>query len=295
MEGRMYLAHIYCTYIFSFPPNDPKKSVLLTLFQMSKWKPIEVTLPVNGRACETSLTDLPKVISSRKPFVTPSARTAAPHTCGGPIHIDDTVDGTPGAMPFGGSRDSSLLCVLMVLVVIQLLSCPTLNSSMDCNTPGFPVFIISQSLFILLSIELMMPSNHLILCYPLRLLPSIFPSFRLFSIESVLCIKWPKHWSFGFSVSPSNEYWGLISVRIDWFDLLAVPGTLKSLLQHHSSKASILWRSAFVMVQLSHPLHDSWEKSTWYLRSCLQQFSHFALHPVLKCCIPYLYSITSRL
>ena len=81
----------------------------------------------------------PNVISSRKPLVTPSARTAAPHTCGGPIHIDGTVDGPPGAMPFGGSRDSSLLCVLMVLVVIQLLSCPTLNSSMDCNTPGFPV------------------------------------------------------------------------------------------------------------------------------------------------------------
>ena len=100
-----------------------------------------------------------------------------------------------------------------------------------------------------------MPSYHLILCRPLLLLPSIFPSFRVFSSESAVHIKWPKYWSFSFSISPSNKYSGLISVRIDWFDLLAVPGTLKSLLQHHSSKASVLWRSAFFMVQLSHPLH----------------------------------------
>ena len=98
-----------------------------------------------------------------------------------------------------------------------------------------------------------MLSNHLIFCYPLFLLPSIFPSIRVFLKESVLRIRWPKDWSFSFSTSPSNEYSGLISFRIDWFDLLAVQGTLKSLLQHHSSKASTLQHSAFFMVQLSHP------------------------------------------
>ena len=103
----------------------------------------------------------------------------------------------------------------------------------------------SQSLLKLISIELVMPSNHLILCCPLLLLPSIFPSIRVFSNESILPIRWPKYWSFGFSISPSNEYSGLISFRMDWLDLLAVQGTLKSLSQHHSSKASILRRSAF--------------------------------------------------
>ena len=98
-----------------------------------------------------------------------------------------------------------------------------------------------------------MPSNHLILCHPLLLLPSIFPSIRVFSNESALCIRWPKYWSFSFSISPSNEHPGLISFRMDWMDLLAVQGTLKSLLQHHSSKASILRCSAFFVVQLSHP------------------------------------------
>ena len=111
----------------------------------------------------------------------------------------------------------------------------------------------SQSLLKLMSIPLVMPSNHLILCHPLLLLPSLFPSIRVFSNESALCIRWPKYWSFSFSISPSNECSGLISLRIDWFDLLAVQGPLKSLLQHHSSKASVLWHSAFFMVQLSHP------------------------------------------
>ena len=97
-----------------------------------------------------------------------------------------------------------------------------------------------------------MPPNHLILCYTLLLLPSIFPSIRVFSIESALCIRWPKYWSFSFNMSP-NEHPGLISFRMDWLDLLAVQGTLKSLLQHHSSKTSILWHSAFFIVQLSHP------------------------------------------
>ena len=110
----------------------------------------------------------------------------------------------------------------------------------------------SWSLLKLMSIESVMPSNHLILCRPL-LLPSIFPSFRVFSNESVLHIRWPKHWSFSFSISPFNEQSGLISFRMDWLDLLAVQGTLKSLLQHHSSKASILWCPAFFIVQLSYP------------------------------------------
>ena len=105
----------------------------------------------------------------------------------------------------------------------------------------------------LMSIELVMLSNHLILCRPLLLLPSIFPSVRVFSNESALHIRWPKYWSFSFSNSPSNEHPGLISFEKDWLDLLAVQGTLKSLIQHHSSKASILWCSAFFMVQLSHP------------------------------------------
>ena len=111
----------------------------------------------------------------------------------------------------------------------------------------------SRSLLKLMSIESVMPSNHLILCPPLLLLPSIFPSIRVFSSESALRIRWPKDWSFSFSISPSNGYSGLISFRMDWLDLLEVQGTLKSLLQHHSSKASILWRSAFFIVQLSHP------------------------------------------
>ena len=106
-------------------------------------------------------------------------------------------------------------------------------------------FTISWSLLKLISIKLVMPSNHLILCHPLLLLPSIFPRIRVFSTESALSIRWPKYWSFSFSISPSKEYSGLISFRIDWFDLLAVQGTLKSLFQHHSSKASILWYSAF--------------------------------------------------
>ena len=104
-----------------------------------------------------------------------------------------------------------------------------------------------------MSIESVMPSNHLILCRPLLLLPSIFPSIRVFSNESALCVKWPKYWSFSFNISPSNEHPGQISFRIDWLDLLAVRGTLKNLLQHHSSKASILRHSAFFIVQLSHP------------------------------------------
>jgi len=119
-------------------------------------------------------------------------------------------------------------------------------------------FTVSRNLLKLMSILLVMPSNHLILCHPLLLLPSISPSIRVFSNESVLRIRWPKYWS--VSISSSKEYSGLISFRIDWFDLLAVQGTLKSLLQHHSSKASILWCSAFLMVQLSH---DYWKNHSF--------------------------------
>ena len=111
----------------------------------------------------------------------------------------------------------------------------------------------TQSLLKLMSIESVMPSTHLILCCPLLLLPAIFPSIRVFSNESVLHIRWPKYWSFSFTISLSSEYSGLISFRMDWLDLLAVQGTIESLLQHHSSKASILRRSAFCIVQLSHP------------------------------------------
>ena len=137
---------------------------------------------------------------------------------------------------------------------IQLLSCVQLFA-----TPWTAAYQASLSitnsrrLLKVKSIESVMPSNHLILCRPLLLLPSIFPSIRVFSNESVLHIRWPKYWSFSFSISPSSEYSGSISFKIDWFDLLAVRGTLKSLLQHHSSKASILWHLAFFIVQHSHP------------------------------------------
>ena len=124
---------------------------------------------------------------------------------------------------------------------------------MDCSTPGFPVHHQLLELLKLMSIKSVMPSNHLILCCRLLLPLSIFPSIRIFSNESALHIRWPKYWSFSFSISPSNEYSGLISFRIDWLDLLAVQGTLKSLLQHHSSKASILQCSAFLIIQLSYP------------------------------------------
>ena len=124
---------------------------------------------------------------------------------------------------------------------------------MDRSTPGFLVHHQLLSLLKLMSIESVMPSNHLILCHPLLLLPSIFPNIRVFSNESVLRIRWPKYWSFSFSISPSSEYSALISFRMDWLDLLAVQGTLRSLFQHHSSKASILRCSAFFIVQLSHP------------------------------------------
>ena len=124
---------------------------------------------------------------------------------------------------------------------------------MDCSMPGFLSITNSRSLLKLMSIDSVMASNYLILCCPLLLLPSVFPSIMVFSNESVLQVRWPKYWSFSFSISPSNEHSGLISFRMNWLDLLAVQGTLKSLVQHHSPKVSILWRSAFFIVRFSHP------------------------------------------
>ena len=137
---------------------------------------------------------------------------------------------------------------------VQSLSCVWLFVTPWTAALQASLFITnSQSLLKLMSIESVMPSNHFILCRPLLLLPSIFPSIRVFSNELVLHIKWPKYWNFSFSINPYNEYSALISFRMDWLDLLAVQGTLKSLLQHHSSKASVLWSSAFFVVQLSYP------------------------------------------
>ena len=128
-------------------------------------------------------------------------------------------------------------------------SCPAVSITLQASLS----ITNSRSLLKLMSIKSVMPSNHLILCHPLLFLPSVFPSIRVFSNESVLHIRWPKYWRFSFTISPYNEHSGLISFRIDWLDLLAVQGTLKSLLQHHSSNASILQHSAFFIVQLSHP------------------------------------------
>ena len=137
-------------------------------------------------------------------------------------------------------------------------SCPTLYDPIQSAHQAAMSITNSQRLLKLMSIESVMPSNHFILCCLLLLLPSIFASIRVFSNESVLPIRWPKYWRFSFSISPSNEYSGLISFRMDWLDLLAVQGTLKSLLQHHSSKASILWCSAFFIVQ-----HDYWKSHSF--------------------------------
>ena len=128
---------------------------------------------------------------------------------------------------------------------------------MDFVNHGFLSITNSQSLLRLMSIKLVMPSNHLILCYPLFFPPSTLPSIRVFSSESVLCIRWPKYWSFSFNISPSNEHSGQISFRMNWLDLLEVQGTLKSLLQHHSSKGSIIWRSAFFSLEKEMATHSS--------------------------------------
>ena len=145
------------------------------------------------------------------------------------------------------------LLLLCLIIIVQLLSPVWLFvTSWTAARQASLSLTISLSLFKLMSIEWVMPCNYLILCLPLLLLPSVFPSIRVFSNKSALHIRWPKYWSFSFSTSPSNEYSGLISFRIDWFDSLVVQGTLKNLLQHHSLKALILWASAFFMVQLSY-------------------------------------------
>ena len=157
-------------------------------------------------------------------------------------------------------RTGELLRLALVPFSSVAQSCPTLCNPMDCSTPGFSVHHqlpeLTQPHVHLVDV----PSNHLILCCSLLILccslllvPSIFPSIRVFSNESALCMRWPKYWSFSFSISPSNEYSGLISFRMDWLDLLAVQGTLNSLPQHHNSKPSILQSSAFFIVQLSYP------------------------------------------
>ena len=167
-----------------------------------------------------------------------------------------------GFLTTGPTRKSCMICfmypgiyfiipfLLGYFFVVQSLSSIWLSHPMDCSTPGFPV-LHHLSLVKLLSIELVMPSKYLVLFFPRLLLPSVFPSIRVFSNESVLCIRWPEYCS--FSTSPSSEYSGLISFKIDWFDLLAIRGTLKNLLQNNSSKASVLWHSAFFIVQLLHP------------------------------------------
>ena len=144
--------------------------------------------------------------------------------------------------------------IVLFVVVVQLLSLiQHFATPWTAAHQASLSFTISWSLLKLMSIELVMPSNHVILCCPLLFLPSIFPSIGVFSNELVLHIRWPMYWSFSFSISPSNEYSGFISFKVDWFDFLSAQGTLKSLLQHHSSKASILWCSAFFVVQHSHP------------------------------------------
>ena len=146
----------------------------------------------------------------------------------------------------------------------------------------------SQSLLKLMSIASVMPSNYLILCRPLLLPPSIFPSIRVFSNESVLHIRWPKYWSFSFNISPSNEYSGLISFRMDWLDLLAVQGTLKSLLQHHSSKASVLRRSAFFIVQLSHPYMTTGKTIALTRRTFVSKVTSLLLNMLSRLVITFL-------
>ena len=162
--------------------------------------------------------------------------------------------------------------LLSAFVVIQSLSRVQLFATPWTTACQVSLsFTISQSLFKLMSIELAMPSNHLILCRPLLLVPSVFPNIGIFSNELTFRIRWPKYWSFSFCVSPSNEYSGLISFTIDWLDLLAVQGTLKSLLQNHSSQTSILWHSAFFYGPVLTCVHDFWKNHSFdYIHLCWQ-------------------------
>ena len=164
------------------------------------------------------------------------------------------------------------ICCCSVISSVQFFADPT-----DFITPCCSVL----SLLKFMSIESVIVSNHLILCCPLLLLPSVFPSIRLFSSESALRIRWPKYWNFSFSISPSDEYSGLISLRIDWFNLLAIQGTLKSLLQHRSSKASSLWCSAFFVVQLSHPYMTTGKTTEFWLYGPLS--AEWCLCTLIRC------------
>ena len=161
-------------------------------------------------------------------------------------------------MTFSGMKSAS---VQLVSSVTQ--SCLTLCDPKDCSMPVLPVHHQPPEFTKPMSIELVMPSNHLILCYPLLLPPSIFPSIRVFSSESVLCIRWPKYWSFSFRISLSSEYSGLISFRMDWFHLLAVQGTVTSLLQYYSWKALILWCSAFFISPALTSTHNYWKNHSF--------------------------------
>ena len=187
--------------------------------------------------------------------------------------------GRPGKPPWGINLRRKILPYIQVLV--QLLSHVQLFATpLAAVHQAFPSFTISPSLLKLMYIEKVMSSSHLILYCPLLLLPSIFPSIGVIFNESALPIWWPKYWSFSFSISPSNEYLGLISFRMDWLDLLAVQGTLKSLLQHHSSKAAVLQCSVFFMIQLSRP-HDYWKNHTFdYTALCLQSIVSAFEHAV---------------
>ena len=173
----------------------------------------------------------------------------------------------------------------MLVCCLAAQSCPTNSAVSWAAAHQISLsFTISWSLLKFMSIESMMSSNHLILCHPLLLLPSVFPSIRVFSNQSALPIRWPKYWSFSFSISPSSEYSGLISFGIDWFDLLALQGSLKSLLQHDSSKASILWCSAFFMVQLSHLYMIAGKTTKFdYMDLCLQSSISAFYYTVLVC------------
>ena len=167
-------------------------------------------------------------------------------------------------------------------------SCPTLCDSMNRSTPGLPV-LHQLPEFTQTHVHWVGdPSNHLILCRPLLLLPSLFPSIRVFSSESVLCIKWPKHWSFSFSISPSKEYSVLISFRTDWFDFFAVQGTLESLLQHHNSKATILKDSVFFMVELSHPYMTTGETIALTIWTFVNKVIFLLFNPLLRFVIAFL-------
>ena len=172
-------------------------------------------------------------------------------------------------------------------------SCPTLCDPMNCSTPGFPIHHpnscpSSRSLPKLMSIKSVMPSSYLILCHSLFLLPPIPPSIRVISKESTLCMRWPTYWSFSFSISPSNEHPRLISFRMDWLDLLAVQGTLKNLLQHHSSKASILGGSAFFTVQLSHPYMTTGKTIALTTRTFVGKVMSLLLNMLSRLVIPFL-------